>query len=272
MTASHLKSSPTTATKTKTLTAKQVDKAIELLAQGELKKASLLLSENRLPQLTEAQAEQLKGITVLSEPMFEDYFINPFSVEGVYGVDGAGESTSPLELVSDYMTALIGASRYDFDTRTNHIDFILEAMEQAKPTLIKLEQDRQEYNAKQFVLVDNQQLVSQINGAKAARIHELEMMGDMELMRLEIRLEMTGANPEQLNEVKQVIEARIAATKKPTLTEPMGYFRKETHHGDDIARESASTGGTVNYSGDKLPVTRFNNREMVVPIIGEEIA
>ncbi|MCE7576882.1 hypothetical protein LZS94_05180 [Aliivibrio fischeri] len=207
----------------------------------------------------------------LSEPVFEDYYQNPFSRENLYTPNGMEEETLDLEVAGQRMTALVGASAYDFDVNSSHINFILEAMAQAKPILEELEKNRLEFNSKVFVLDVNKEKVSQLNNAKAERFAKLEAMGDMELMRLEIRLEMTGQNPEQLEEVKQVIEARIAATKEPVNVAEVVHY-SEGHYGDDISREGVGTGVSVTQSGDALPQSSFNNRDMVVPVIGENLA
>lgn len=260
-------------TTTKPMSTKTLANLITLLNSGELAKAQVIANEQQLPSaLTEEQAEQLQGLMVLPDMEFEDYYPNPFLRDHKFNVELAAmdEDIHPLEQVSDYMAALIGASAFGLPTETNHMAVLIEAMESGLPMLREIEANRLEFNDKTFYLDYNKELVSGICSAKVNRISEFKVMSDMELMRLEIRLEMTGTDATKLAEVKEVIEARIAATKVPTLTEPQARY-KESQHGDDIRRETTDPMARMNYSGDAMPQQAFNNRDMVVPVIGEEL-
>lgn len=209
-----------------TMTNRELAGVLSAFSEGKLETVRLLLNEKLLPTITEEQALSLTDIENIMPSTYEDYYINRYTAEYDLTQD---YQNNPITDISEGLESFIRNSRYGMALNSEYLESAIKLIEGNLDGLRETLDNIKSFNAKPKALRDNQSHVKQILEQRAARHAQYVQMTDLELLRLELRLD-----GDELSAVKGVIDARIEASK--------------------AAREASQSLETVSYSGDMVVI------------------
>ncbi|MCI2963090.1 hypothetical protein MO387_08295 [Shewanella sp. N2AIL] len=209
-----------------TMTNKELAKVLSAFSEGKNETVRLLLNEKLLPAITEEQALALTNVENIIPSTYEDYYVNRYTAEYDLTQDYLN---NPITDISECLESFMRNSRYGMALNSEYLESAIKLIEGNLDSLRETLENIKTFNCKPNALGANQSYVKELLGQRAARHAQYVQMTDLELLRLELKLE-----GEELSAVKSVIDARIEAAK--------------------AAREACQSINTTTYSGDMVVI------------------
>ncbi|MFB2668389.1 hypothetical protein ACE02U_06330 [Shewanella xiamenensis] len=240
-----------------TMTNKELAKVLSAFSEGKHETVRLLLNEKLLPTITEDQALSLTDIENIMPSAYEDYYVNRYTAEYDLTQD---YTNNPIIDISECLESFMRHSRYEMTLDSEYLESAIKLIEGNLDGLRETLENIKTFNAKPKALGINQSHVKQLLGQRAARHAQYAQMTDLELLRLELRLD-----GDELSAVKNVIDARVEAAKASRKSSQS--LSNTTYSGDMVVingvQMSVGEAKRLTSSPNQTPsnsVSGFNNR------------